>query len=1000
MQRFHVHVFARIGQALFLFIFCGCLVFGQGANSKTPLLERELFFAGSEIINPQLSPDGRKLAFQKPQNKAVWVKGLHDPFSIAKPISEDAVQNFAWSGDGKYLLLSQNNTLQILEVPNPKVSASIKGDLKNFKLNQARLLQLVAADADTIIIGSNERNDAWPDVYQVKLSTGERQLLSLNLSKISSWIFDQKGQPRFGVHLTDDGGLEVMRLDGNSSEKIYDCSVHETCLPVRIHKDGKRLYLQTNRGENADLTRLVLLDPETGNEEVVSSDPQNRVDYKGAFFSEISQDLMGTMYEGDRPRISFNDKIFEADYKILKRELVGQEVSILSASKNERIWIVNAYSDTEPGQVFMFDRNLKSVKLLYRSHEKLNRQQLVGTQSFRYKTSDGLEVSAYLTVPKNVVASNLPLIVLPHNKAWTRASWGYDATVQFLANRGYAVLQSNVRSSSGFGKKYFNAGNQQWGEKVQTDLREGVKFLVDSGIVDQQRVGIMGSTFGGYSALAGVAFSPEVYAAGVSISGPVNLVNYVDSLPANWNSGRSLYAARVGDSSSEEGKKQLLKQSPASAVAQIKAPIMIVQGANDRRMNQKETDEFVDALTKQKILVQYFIAADEGHGLTNPENQLAVMAAAEQFFAKHLRGQAQVEIRPELTARLQNITNTDIQTKVSPLENQVAVNAKSEFKEKIPEVAPVSVEAAAPISESVSEVEKTKENSAVIETIAPNIAPKETEKSVGTEVKPEIAQTVINPAPEPEAKPEVKEELIAKSEPLSAEPVTAPMPVTTIKKSDPVAIRVVTRKVGLSSSIHRYNAKIEMGQQLIPVTIQTEIRENDNDQWVASEVMETPQGTVIETSILDKKSLQVLNRSMRQGAYEFDLSFSNKKVTGTQKLNETHSAITGVTEGEIFADGAGIQAVIASLPLSEGYTKIFRNFDEERQKSIVKKLTVVSTESIKITLGEFKTFRVSITGESGEEMVFWVDKESRNVVKFMKVLTKMGGAKLTGEMER
>ena len=979
MQRFHVHVFARLGQALLLFIFCGCLVFGQGANSKTPLLERELFFAGSEIINPQLSPDGRKLAFQKLQNKAVWVKGLHDPFSIAKPISEDAVQNFAWSGDGKYLLLSQNNTLQILEVPNPKVSASIKGDLKNFKLNQARLLQLVATDADTIIIGSNERNEAWPDLYQVKLSTGERQLLSLNLSKISSWIFDQKGQPRFGVHLTDDGGLEVMRLDGNSSEKIYDCSVHETCLPVRIHKDGKRLYLQTNRGENADLTRLVLLDPETGNEEIVSSDPQNRVDYKGAFFSEISQDLLGTMYEGDRPRIYFNDKVFEADYKILKRELVGQEVSILSASKNERIWIVNAYSDTEPGQVFMFDRNLKSVKLLYRSHEKLNRQQLVGTQSFRYKTSDGLEVSAYLTVPKNVAASNLPLIVLPHNKAWTRASWGYDATVQFLANRGYAVLQSNVRSSSGFGKKYFNAGNQQWGEKVQSDLREGVKFLVDSGIVDKQRVGIMGSTFGGYSALAGVAFSPEVYAAGVSISGPVNLVNYVDSLPTNWNSGRSLYAARVGDSSSEEGKKQLLKQSPASAVAQIKAPIMIVQGANDRRINQKETDEFVDALTEQKIPVQYFVAADEGHGLTNPENQLAVMAAAEQFFAKHLRGQAQVEIRPELAVRLQKPTNTDIQSQVSPLENQIAVNAKPEFEEKNHVVAPDLVEAIAPTSEPVSEVEKTKENSAVLETTAP----KEKEKLIEAEVKPEV-----------------KEELSAKSEPISAEPVTAPMPKATIKKSDPVAIRVVTRKVGLSSSIHRYNAKIEMGQQLIPVTIQTEIRENDNDQWVASEVMETPQGTVIETSILDKKSLQVLNRSMRQGAYEFDLSFNNQKATGTQKLNETHSVITGETEGEIFADGAGIQAVIASLPLSEGYTKIFRNFDEERQKSMVKKLTVVSTESIKITLGEFKTFRVSITGESGEEMVFWVDKESRNVVKYTKLLAKMGGAKLTGELER
>ena len=981
MQRFHVHVFARLGQALFLFISCASLVFGQSTNSKPPLLERELFFAGSEIINPQLSPDGRMLAFQKLRDKAVWVKGLHDPFATAKPISKDVVQGFAWSRDGKYLLLMQNNNLQVLEAPTPRANNSPAQDLKGFKITQARLLELPAGDPDTIIIGSNDRNAAWPDLYQFKLSTGERKLLSLNLNQLSSWIFDQKGQPRFGVHMTDDGGLEVMQLNGNSSEKIYGCGVQETCLPVRIHKDDKRLFIQTNRGENTDLTRLVLLDPETGKEEIVSSDPLNRVDYKGAFFSDISQDLLGTMFEGDRPRIYFNDKIFEADFKLLKRELAGQEIAIISASKNEKIWLVNAYSDTEPGQVFIFDRNLKLVKLLYRSHEKLNRQQLVGSQSFRYKSADGLEVSAYLTVPKNVTAKNLPLVVLPHNKAWTRASWGYDATAQFLANHGYVVLQPNVRSSSGFGKKYFNAGNQQWGEKIQTDLQEGVKFLVASGIVDARRVGIMGSTFGGYSALAGVAFSPEVYAAGISISGPVNLVSYLDSLPANWLSGRSLYATRVGESSSEAGKSQLLKQSPANAVAQIKSPIMIVQGANDRRINKAETDEFVDALTELKIPVQYLFAADEGHGMANSENQLAVMAAAEQFLAKYLNGQAQTEIRSELTARLQVLKNDDSRTIASPLENQVAVNTKLEVIEKTPEI--VVTEPTAKKSEPVTEVEKVKENSAIAEN------PPLKALSVVEPVKSEVTEV---------AKPET--ELAEIAAPISAEPVTAPAPESSIEKSEPVGIRVVTRKVGLSTSIHQYNAKIEMGQQLIPVTIKTEIREHENDQWVASEVMETPQGNVIETSILDKKNLNVLSRSMRQGAYEYDLSFQNQKATGTQKLNETHSAISGETEGDIFADGAGIQAVIASLPLTEGYTKIFRNFDEERQKSIVKKLTVVSTESIKITLGEFKTFRVSITGESGEEMVFWVDKESRNVVKFTKLLAKMGGAKLTGELEK
>lgn len=949
MQRSSVHAFIRLGQSLLILISCGYLVFGQGSNSPPPLLERELFFAGSEILNPQLSPDGRMLAFQKAQDKAVWLKGLSDPFTSAKPISKDAVQNFVWSRDGKYLLLTQNNTLQVTEIQNSNHLQS--PTLKNFKLTQARLLELVGTDPDSVIVGSNDRDAAWSDLYQVKLSTGERKLLSLNLSQISSWIFDPQGQPRFGVHLADDGGLEIIQLKDNSSEKIYGCSVQETCLPIRIHKDNKRLFIQTNRGENTDLTRLVLFDPETGKEEVVSSDPLNRVDYKGAFFSEISQDLLGTIYEGDRTRIYFNDKVFEADFKILKRELAGQEISILSASKNERIWLVNAYSDTEPGEVFMFDRNLKTIKSLYRSHAKLNRQQLVSTQSFRYKTSDGLEVSAYLTVPKNVAAKNLPLVVLPHNRVWTRVSWGYDATAQFLANRGYVVLQPNIRSSSGFGKKYFNAGNQQWGEKIQSDLSDGVKFLVASGIVDAKRVGIMGSTFGGYSALAGVAFSPEVYAAGISISGPVNLVSYVDSLPSNWLSGRSLYAVRVGETTSEAGKNLLAKQSPANSVANIKAPLMIVQGANDRRVNKQETDVFVEALTELKIPVQYLFAADEGHGINNAKNQVAVMAAAEQFLAKYLNGKAQTEIRPEIAARLQGLTDFYSKTIASSVENQVALSAKPEG---------VEVEAKTP------EVVATAE-----------------------EVKVEIVQ-VVKPL---EPKPEINEEI------AKAEPVTAVAPAPIVNKSEPVGIRVVTRKAGLSTGMNQYNAKIEMGQQVIPVTIQTEIRER-NDQWVVSEVMETPQGNIIETTTLDKKNLNVLTRSMKQGAYEFDLSFKEQKATGTQKINDNYSTINGVTEGEIFADGAGMQAVIASLPLTEGYTKLFRNFDEDGQKSILKKLSVVGSESITIGLGEFKTFRVSITGEAGEEMVLWVDKESRKVVKYTKILAKMGGAKLTGELAR
>ena len=262
-------------------------------------------------------------------------------------------------------------------------------------------------------------------------------------------------------------------------------------------------------------------------------------------------------------------------------------------------------------------------------------------KAIRYPSSDGLEIPAFLTLPKGVAAKNLPTIVVPHGGPWGRDSWGFNNLAQFLANRGYAVLQPNFRASTGYGKKFLNAGNKQWGDKMQDDITWGVKHLVAQGIADPKRVGIMGGSYGGYATLAGVAFTPDLYAAAVDIVGPSNLITLLESIPPYWEAGRMIFHERMGDPTTAEGKAQLQRQSPLNSAQKIKTPLLVAQGANDPRVKKAEAEQIVIALRDRGFPVEYILAPDEGHGFQRPVNSMALWAASEKFFAKHLGGRFQ-----------------------------------------------------------------------------------------------------------------------------------------------------------------------------------------------------------------------------------------------------------------------------------------------------------------------------------------------------------------------
>ena len=645
-------------------------VMAQDNKGLPPLIDRELFFGNPEIAGAQISPDGKFIAFRKPYKDTmnIWVKPADEPFDKARLVTNETkrpISGSFWSRDSKYILFTKDqggdenfNVYAVNPMEQPAAGAEVPAarNLTNAKGIRAFIYHVPDSDPDTIYVGINERDKAWHDVYKVKISTGERNLILENKDRLQGVIFDNADKMRLAQRSPQNGGTEILRIDGDKTTKIYSCNVFETCSPLRFHKDNKRVYIQTNKSDDKDLVGLALLDVETGKEEFVESDPMKRVDLSGAVFSDLTDELIATVYEEDRERFYFKDKTFEADYKFLQSKFPGKDLNFGSLTKDEQIWVVTANSDVEPGETFLYDRRSKKITPQYTIRQKLPREALAPMKPVRYKSSDGMEIPAFLTLPKGVPPKNLPAVIVPHGGPWARDFWGYSSLAQFLANRGYAVLQPNFRASTGYGKKFLNAGNNEWGQKMQDDLTWGVKYLVDQGIADPKRVGIMGGSYGGYATLAGVTYTPDLYAAGVAIVAPSNLITLLESIPPYWEAARVTFAKRMGDASTPEGKAQLVKQSPLTHAAKIKTPLLVVQGANDPRVNKRESDQIVIALRDRGFPVEYLVAPDEGHGFARPVNNMAMIAKAEKFLAKHLGGRYQESMTPEVEKRLAEIT--------------------------------------------------------------------------------------------------------------------------------------------------------------------------------------------------------------------------------------------------------------------------------------------------------------------------------------------------------
>jgi dipeptidyl aminopeptidase/acylaminoacyl peptidase len=644
--------------------------FAEAAHADLPpLIDRNLFYGEVTIAGAQISPDGRYLSFLKPYKgtRNIWVKGVDEPFSAARPMSAEAtrpIRSYFWSRDSKYILYVQDaggdENFNVYAI-DPTLPADAKKGvpptraLTNLKGVRTEIFAVPKAKPDILYIGLNDRDPKWHDLYELSISSGAKKLLRKNSDEIAAWQFDDAGTLRLAVRTTKNGDTETLRVDADGFKPIYSCSVLENCSAFNFDASGKNVYFATNKGA-LDLTELEMLDVATGATTKVEGDPDKRVDLYNVEISQLDQRILFTEYEDDMSRRYFKDRPFETDYQWLQSKLPGLEITFGARSNDENIWIVSAHGDTEPGIVYVWNRKAKTLVQQYRVREEIPRDALAQRKPYHYKSSDGLDIPAYLTLPRGLPAKNLPLVVYPHGGPWARDSFGYDTNAQFLANRGYAVLQPNFRASTGFGKKFLNAGNGQWGRKMQDDITWGVKALVASGVVDPKRVGISGGSYGGYATLAGVAFTPKVYAAAVAYVAPSNLITLLDAIPPYWEAARKQMYTRMGDPTTPQGKAMLVAESPLTRAKAIVTPLLVVQGKNDPRVNVRESDQIVAAVRDNGRPVRYLVAPDEGHGFARPINTLAYVTAMEDFFAQYLGGRSQKEVPADVAAKLKDIT--------------------------------------------------------------------------------------------------------------------------------------------------------------------------------------------------------------------------------------------------------------------------------------------------------------------------------------------------------
>jgi dipeptidyl aminopeptidase/acylaminoacyl peptidase len=623
-------------RGIILLIFCGLLICSVVAQQKlsTPLIPREVLFGNPERSYPQISPDGTQIGYLAPVDGVlnVWVRTLGK--SDDRPVTADkhrGIRNFLWQYDNKYILYTQDaGGDENWRLYQTDLATKQTKDLTPFEKVRVDIVAYESSEPNTILVQMNKRDPKLFDVYRIDLRTGSVAIDTQNPGDVASWQADNTLHVRGAEVTTADGGGIIRVRDDDKSpwRELIKWGPDDIGELFGFSPDDRALWVITSLDANA--ARLLEIDLDSGKRKVITEDPQ--FDASGTINNPKTNALEAIRYTKQRTEYVFIDAKTKSDFEILQTIRRG-DISGISQSLDDNRWIVRFVSDDAPVSWYLYDRPTQKATLLFSARPQLEKYTLSAMKPIEFKARDGMKLYGYLTMPTGLGAKNLPMVEFVHGGPWSRDEWGYNAYAQWLANRGYAVLQVNFRGSTGYGKQYMNAGDRQWAGTMRTDLLDGKDWAVKQGIADPAKVCIMGGSYGGYATLAGVTFSPDAFACGVDIVGPSNLYTLLKTIPPYWSTGLANFHKRMGDSEAE-----LEAQSPLFKADQIKSPLLIGQGANDPRVNKAESDQIVAAMRKNDKPVQYYVFPDEGHGFARPANNMAFNAATEEFLAEHLGG--------------------------------------------------------------------------------------------------------------------------------------------------------------------------------------------------------------------------------------------------------------------------------------------------------------------------------------------------------------------------
>jgi len=606
-----------------------------------PLVPRHVLFGNPERVSPRISPDGARLAWIAPDAGVlnVWVGAVGS--DEARAVTDDrdrGIRSFFWAHDNRHLLYVQDKGGdENWRIHAVDLETGATRDLTPFDDVQARVEEVDKRFPDHILVGLNRDNPELHDVYRLDLPTGELTKVTENPGFIG-FVVDADFKVRGAVAPTPDGGMVVMVRDTEEDEWRPLLEVDQqdalTTQPLGFTLDGTGMLAISSAGANAG--RLVRLDCASGATEVVAEDPQ--YDVSGVRVHPDTREPQLVVFLKERVHHLVLDPAIADDVAALQALEKG-DLALQGHDDADQVWLAAFIADDGPVRYHAWDRQARRATFLFEHQPALSEYTLAAMEPFTFTSRDGLTVHGYLTFPPGVPRSGLPTVLDVHGGPWARDTWGYNPEAQWLANRGYLCVQVNFRGSTGYGKDFTNAGDREWGARMHDDLVDAVAWVVAEGYADRRRVAIYGGSYGGYAALVGAAFTPEVFACAVDIVGPSNLQTLIESIPPYWAPLVAQFHTRVGHPETDE--KLLWERSPLSRVEDIKIPVLIAQGANDPRVKQAESEQIVAAMTANGIDHEYLLFEDEGHGFAKPENRLRFYAAAERFLARHLGGRCE-----------------------------------------------------------------------------------------------------------------------------------------------------------------------------------------------------------------------------------------------------------------------------------------------------------------------------------------------------------------------